>query len=77
MKEYEAPELFVDEYAADSTIAASGGGGHSYKNGHAGTNQNCAGCRFSYGAGDPYSRDDWCNYVVTNETTQDDLDFFC
>ena len=46
MKVYEAPELFVDEYVADTMIASSGeddisGGGP--KNDNAGNNQNCWG----------------------------------
>lgn len=72
MKKYQAPELFVDEYAADTMIASS-----NYKNGNPDNNQNCAGCRYSYGAGDPQNSENWCNYVVTDQTTQDDLDFFC
>ena len=39
MKAYEAPELFVDEYVADTMIASAGGGGP--KNDNAGNNQNC------------------------------------
>lgn len=41
MKNYEAPELFVDEYVADTMIASSGGGGP--KNSNAGNNHNCWG----------------------------------
>jgi len=41
MKAYEAPELFVDEYVADTMIASSGGG--NPKNGNP-KNQNCYGC---------------------------------
>ena len=41
MKKYEAPRLFVDEYAADTMIASGGGGGP--KNDNAGNNQNCWG----------------------------------
>ena len=45
MKKYEAPELFVDTFAADTMIASintpkSGGGP---KNDNAGNNQNCWG----------------------------------
>ena len=47
MKIYEAPELFVDEYVADTMIASSGGGwglpGGGPKNDNAGNNQNCWG----------------------------------
>ena len=42
MKVYEAPELFVDEYVADTMIASSVGGGGP-KNDNAGNNQNCWG----------------------------------
>ncbi len=42
MKKYEAPELFVDTFAAD-TMIASGGGGGGPKNDNAGNNQNCWG----------------------------------
>lgn len=75
MKKYEAPKLFVDEFVADTMIAS--GVSANYKNGNPDNNQNCAGCRFAYGAGDPQVAGDWCNYVVTDQTTQDDLDFFC
>lgn len=44
-KFYEAPELFVDEYVADTMIASSGTFVQiSPKNGRAGNNQNCWGC---------------------------------
>lgn len=36
MKEYEAPKLTVQDYAADTLITSSGP-----KNGQAGNNQNC------------------------------------
>ena len=39
MKKYEAPQLFVDNFAADTTIAASTG-----KNGNPDNNQNCWSC---------------------------------
>lgn len=41
-KIYEAPELFVDEYVADTMIASSG---EEPKNENADNNQNCWGCR--------------------------------
>ena len=47
MKAYEAPELFVDEYVADTMIASSGGGtGLDIipKNGAAANNHNCWSC---------------------------------
>lgn len=43
MKKYQAPQLFIDEYVAD-TMIASGGGGGGPKNDNAGNNQNCWGC---------------------------------
>ena len=46
MKVYEAPKLYVDEYAPDTMIASSGKGP---KNGNAGNNQNCWGCNQSFG----------------------------
>lgn len=39
MKKYEAPELYVDNFAADTMIASS-----DPKNGNAGNNQNCWAC---------------------------------
>lgn len=39
MKQYEAPELYVDEYVPDTMIAS-----FSPKTGNAGFNQNCWGC---------------------------------
>lgn len=41
MKAYEAPELFVDEYVADTMIASSG---FIPKNGNAVNNHNCWSC---------------------------------
>lgn len=41
MKKYEAPQLTVDVFAADTMIASSEGGP---KNGNADNNQNCWGC---------------------------------
>lgn len=46
MKNYEAPELFVDEYVADTMIASGGGP----KNDNAGNNQNCWACNTVFGA---------------------------
>jgi len=48
MKNYEAPMLFIDTFAADTMIASSGGGGP--KNGNAGNNQNCWGANCIPGA---------------------------
>ena len=42
MKNYVAPQLFVDEFAAD-TMIASGLQGGGPKNDHGGNNQNCWG----------------------------------
>lgn len=39
MKKYQAPQLFIDEYVADTMIASGGP-----KNDNAGNNQNCWGC---------------------------------
>lgn len=39
MKKYEAPELFVDEFAPDTMIASA-----TAKNGNTANNQNCWGC---------------------------------
>ncbi len=47
MKKYEAPQLFVDSFAADSMIASGDGGGP--KNGNAGNNQNCWDCNTTWG----------------------------
>ena len=46
MKEYVAPQLFVEEYNADIIIASGGGP----KNGNAGNNQNCWGANCVPGA---------------------------
>lgn len=48
MKKYEAPQLFVDQFAADSMIASMPGGGP--KNGNAGNNQNCWDCNTVFAA---------------------------
>ena len=67
---YEAPGLFVDEYAADTMIAsndntpydwpAMGGIGSSPKNGNADNNHNCWGCRDIPGFPDPDNRENAC-----------------
>ncbi len=46
MKKYETPELYVDEFAADTMIASSQ---TNPKNGNANNNQNCWGCDMSAG----------------------------
>ncbi|MCR4621574.1 MAG: hypothetical protein K5663_05770 [Clostridiales bacterium] len=60
MKKYEAPELIVDSFAPDTMIASLG---YTTKNGNPDNNQNCAGCRETYGARDPEDTDNWCNYL--------------
>ena len=47
MKKYEAPMLFIDEFAADTMIASSIPGGP--KNDNAGNNQNCWACNTVFG----------------------------
>ena len=59
MKKYEAPKLHVDQFVADTMIASGG----SFKNGNPDNNQNCAGCRNSYGAADPQNSENWCNIL--------------
>ena len=54
-KVYEAPMLFVDEYVVDTMIASS-----ATKNSNPDNNQNCWGCRFSFGATDPYNPENSC-----------------
>ena len=66
MKKYEAPMLFVDEFVADTTIAASGGP----KNGNADNNQNCAGCKDYKGQ---VVGEDVCFYLPNTEA----WDAFC
>ncbi len=50
MKSYVKPELFVDNYAADTMIASGEGGGGGPKNDNAGNNQNCWACNIVPGA---------------------------
>lgn len=45
-KRYESPQLFVDQYAADTMIASTQGGP---KNDNAGNNQNCWDCNTTWG----------------------------
>ena len=61
MKKYEAPELFVDEYAADTMIASSGDG--DTKNGNPDNNQNCWGCNLSAGATDQGNTENSCAVI--------------
>ena len=49
MKNYEAPRLTIQFYAAD-TMITSGGGGGGPKNDNAGNNQNCWACKNVAGA---------------------------
>ena len=58
MKKYEAPELFVDTFAADTMIASS-----NTKNGNPDNNQNCWGCNQSAGATDPNKPENSCAYL--------------
>jgi len=58
MKKYEAPQLFVDSFAADTMIASGGP-----KNGNAGNNQNCSGCKSTAGELDPGNPSNMCIYL--------------
>jgi hypothetical protein len=58
MKEYVAPELFVDNYVADTMIASAG-----TKNYNPDNNQNCWGCRSTPGATDPLNTQNSCIYT--------------
>lgn len=60
MKKYEAPELYVDEFAADTMIASGSG---DPKNGNAGNNQNCWGCKSTAGEVDPGNPENSCIYL--------------
>lgn len=68
-KIYEAPELFVDEYVADTMIAstaswqANGGIGVGPKNDNAGNNQNCWGCNYVANMPDPNNPENACNAI--------------
>ena len=57
-KPYEAPQLFIDTYAADTMIASSDPTEFTAKNGNP-SNQNCYGARDYWGqiAGDNYCID--------------------
>lgn len=61
MKKYEAPELFVDEYVADTMIASS-----ETKNGNPDNNQNCWGCNQSAASTDPNNTQNACFYTPDN-----------
>lgn len=78
-KIYEAPELFVDEYVADTMIAsggsaweAAGGIGPAPKNGNAGNNQNCWGARCIPGAPDPSNPENACSDTPDNKADGSD-----
>ena len=58
MKKYQAPELFTDEFAADTMIASG-----NPKNGNAGNNQNCWGCKSTFGEVDPGNPENSCLYL--------------
>lgn len=62
-KVYEAPELFVDEYVADTMIASA-----ATKNYNPDNNQNCWGCRYTPGATDPYNPENSCIYIPHDGT---------
>ena len=73
MKEkYEAPQLFVDEYVADTMIASNGGdydyGSVNPKNGNAANNQNCWGCDQVKGQSNGYG-EDICIYYPGDKGT--------
>ena len=77
-KIYEAPELFVDEYAADTMIASSDDWdmpslGWNTKSGNPDNNQNCWGCRYSFGAADPSASTNACGNVPGDGV----YEFFC
>lgn len=63
MKQYEAPQLFVDEYAADTMIASADPAVLGPKNDNADNNQNCWGCRNTAGATDPTDPTQACAYT--------------
>lgn len=77
-KNYEAPMLFVDEYVADTMIASSEDDempflGWNTKNGNAGNNQNCWGCRDVPGQPNPDDPSDACLDYADSAYN----DFFC
>lgn len=72
MRKYEAPELFVDEYVADTTIA-SATGGETAKNHNAPNNQNCWGCKSTAGELDPGNPNNACSYLPNTPA----YDAFC
>lgn len=64
MKNYEAPCLFVDTFVADTMIASG-----SPKNGNAGNNQNCWGCKTTVGEVDPGNPENSCFYTPAQPGT--------
>ena len=58
MKPYEAPCLYVDSFAPDTSVASS-----QPKNGNADNNQYCWGCRLSPGATDSQDPTHACCYT--------------
>lgn len=60
MKKYEAPKLFVDEFAPDTMIASGG----EPKNANAANNQNCWGCKSYAGEVDPGNPENMCTYLT-------------
>ena len=63
MKKYEAPMLFVDQFAADTMIASTTA---EPKNANAGNNQNCWGCKTVAGELDPGNPENSCFYTPDN-----------
>lgn len=66
MKQYKAPMLYVDIFAADTTIAASA----TVKNGNADNNQNCWACNMKKG---DIVGENMCAYTYGTEA----YDYFC
>lgn len=58
MRAYKAPQLYVDEFAADTMIASSG-----TKNNNPDNNQNCWGCNQKAAATDPNNTQNSCAYT--------------
>lgn len=58
MRKYTAPMLYVDHFAPDTMIASG-----NPKNGNAGNNQNCAGCKSEAGEVDPGNPENMCIYL--------------
>lgn len=73
MKKYEAPELFVDTFVADTMIASS-----NTKNGRPENNQNCWGCNQRAGGTDPNHPENSCFYIPSSDPeSQATYIYFC